>query len=124
MNGKITPCEINHPSTSRAIAARENGRGGGYGRASRYSGEVLSEWASSGGNAVLLKYGREYFAELRKRRKNYPTSTFSESPATPPNWRSIAAKQNGQKGGIARAAFYGPDWIRARPHSSPEPPAL
>jgi hypothetical protein len=110
MNGKITPCESISRSNSRAIAARENGREGGYGRASCYSEDVLSEWASRGGPAVLLKYGREYFAELRKRRKNYPKNT--ESPVIEPNWRSIAAKQNGQKGGIARAAFYGPDWIR------------
>jgi hypothetical protein len=78
MKSRLTPCESTSPSNSRTIAARENGREGGFGRASRYSGEVLSEWASSGGNAVLLKYGREYFSELRKRRKNYPK--FSESP--------------------------------------------
>jgi hypothetical protein len=110
MKSRLTPCESTYPSNRRAIAARENGREGGYGRASRYSEEVLSEWASYGGKAVLLKYGREYFAELRKRRKNYPK--FNESPVIEPNWRSIAAKRNGQKGGIARAAFYGPDWIR------------
>ena len=45
---------------------------GGRARADRYSGEALSEWASRGGQALLAKYGPDYFAKLRKRRKNYP----------------------------------------------------
>ena len=97
-------------STRRTIAARENGREGGHARASHYSGDVLSEWASQGGKAVLAKYGPEYFAALRKRRKNYPKQ--NESPVIPPNWRSITAWENGQKGGMARAARYSPECFR------------
>src|SRR5215469_10300655 len=41
---------------------------GGRNRADLYGAEVLSEWASRGGQAVLAKYGPDYFAELRKRR--------------------------------------------------------
>ena len=58
-------------SAKRLSSARENGSEGGRERASRYSGEVLSQWASRGGQAVLHKYGPNYFIALRKRRKNY-----------------------------------------------------
>jgi hypothetical protein len=63
-----------HSSTTpkRLISSRENGSYGGQERASRYDSDVLSEWASWGGKAVLEKYGRGYFAEIRKKRKNYP----------------------------------------------------
>jgi hypothetical protein len=57
-----------------------------------------------GGAAVLHKYGRDYFAQLRKRRKSYPK--YSESPVITPNWRLRAASENGQKGGLVRAARY------------------
>ena len=64
------------PSTShkRLISSRENASYGGLKRASRffYRPEILSEWSSRGGKAVLKRYGTEYFAALRKRRKNYP----------------------------------------------------
>jgi hypothetical protein len=92
-------------SSARQIAAaRLNGSYGGEARADRHDGAVLSEWASRGGEAVLAKYGREYFVELRKRRTNYPKDT--ESPLTRPNWRSLAARANAQHGGNARAALY------------------
>jgi hypothetical protein len=97
-------------SSRRTIAARENGSEGGRKRASVYSGDVLSEWASHGGKAVLAKYGADYFAELRKRRKNYPNS--SESPVVQSNWRSIMARENGQKGGLARAERYSSECFR------------
>jgi hypothetical protein len=97
-------------SSRRVIAARENGSEGGRKRASVYSGDVLSGWASHGGKAVLAKYGREYFAELRKRRKNYPKQ--NESPLIQPNSRKIAAWENGQKGGLARAARYSHEHFR------------
>jgi hypothetical protein len=97
-------------SSRRTIAARENGSEGGRKRASVYSGDVLSEWASHGGKAVLSKYGPEYFAELRKRRKNYPKQ--NESPVIQPKWRKIQAWEKGQKGGLARAARYSPEHFR------------
>jgi hypothetical protein len=97
-------------SNRRTLAARENGSEGGRKRASVYSGDVLSEWASHGGKAVLAKYGPEYFAELRKQRKNYPKQ--NESPVVQPNWRSIMAWENGQKGGLARAARYSPEHLK------------
>jgi hypothetical protein len=97
-------------SSRRTIAARENGSEGGRKRASLYSGDVLSEWASHGGKALLAKYGPDYFSELRKRRKNYPKQ--NESPVIQPNWRSIMARENGQKGGLARAARYNSECFR------------
>ena len=97
-------------STRRTIAARENGSEGGRNRASVYSGGVLSEWASHGGRAVLAKYGPEYFAELRKRRKNYHKQ--NEPPVVEPNWRKIQAREKGQKGGLARAARYSSECFR------------
>jgi hypothetical protein len=69
----------------RTIAARENGSEGGRKRASQFSWDVLSEWASHGGKAVLAKYGPDCFAGLRKRGKNYPK--LNESPVVEPNWR-------------------------------------
>jgi hypothetical protein len=93
------------PTSARRLASsRENGSEGGRQRANRYGGDVLSEWASHGGKAVLAKYGPDYFAQLRQRRKNYPK--YSESPVITPNWRSRAAPANGQLGGLARAARY------------------
>ncbi len=59
---------------------------------------------------MLTKYGSDYFAELRKRRKNYPKQ--NESPVIQPNWRSIMAWENGQKGGLARAERYTPECFR------------
>ena len=52
--------------------AQENGREGGFERADRHPPEKLSEWAAMGGEAVLAKYGPDYFVELRKRREHYP----------------------------------------------------
>jgi hypothetical protein len=99
------------PKSARRLAsARENGSQGGRERASRYSGEQLSAWASRGGEAVLHKYGPNYFVQLRKRRKNYPK--YLESPVITPNWRARVAWQNGQRGGLARAARYSYEHFR------------
>lgn len=101
-----------HP---RLIAAQENGSNGGYARAGRYSSKKLSEWAAKGGRAILAKHGPDYFVELRKRRRNYPRQTepyvvFQDSP------RVVAGRQNGQRGGFARAELHGPEqrseWAR------------
>jgi hypothetical protein len=97
-------------SARRLASARENGSQGGRERASRYSDEQLSAWASQGGEAVLHKYGPDYFVNLRKRRKNYPK--YSESPVVRPNWRARIAWENGQKGGLARAARYSYEHFR------------
>jgi hypothetical protein len=96
-------------STKRAIAARANGREGGLERASRYGPEVLAEWSAWGGKAVVEKYGREYFAELRKRRKHYPK--YSQ-PAAQPSPRLLAGRSNGQRGGNARAERHSPKQLR------------
>ena len=53
---------------------------------------------------MLAKYGREYFTELRQRRTTYPK--YSLSPVIPPNWRLIAARANGRRGGMRRAECY------------------
>src|SRR5437773_2577035 len=99
----------------RRIAARENGSNGGYVRAGCYSSKKLSEWAARGGEAVLAKYGPDYFVALRKRRKNYPRQNESyalvqDSP------RVVAGRRNGQRGGVARARLHGPEkrkeWAR------------
>jgi hypothetical protein len=45
---------------------------GGEERARRFADqpELMKEWSSWGGKAVLEKYGREHFAEIRKLRQN------------------------------------------------------
>ena len=98
-------------STKRLVAARENGSYGGQERAARYEHEILSEWASWGGKAVLAKYGREYFTELRQRRTSYPK--YGQSPVVPPNWRLIAARANGRRGGMRRAEYYSAQSLQA-----------
>jgi hypothetical protein len=96
-------------SSKRVIAARKNGREGGLERASRYGPEVLAEWSSRGGKTVVEKYGREYFTELRKRRKRYPK--YSQ-PAVQPSPRLLAGSRNGQRGGNARAECHSPKQLR------------
>ena len=78
-------------------------------RASRYGPEVLSEWSSWGGKAVVAKFGREYFTELRKRRTHYPK--YSE-PVAQPTPRLLAGKKNGRLGGDARAERHSPKQLR------------
>ena len=94
----------------RRAAAQENGSEGGLKRAEYYDSEVLSEWASKGGRAVLAKYGREYFVELRKRRKAWLNDIQRDDPAAFEKARvaarARAARRNGQRGGLARAALY------------------
>jgi hypothetical protein len=67
------------PTFAKALdsAWKDMSSEGGRARAARYSVEVLSEWASRGGQAVLAKYGPDYFVQLRKRRKNYPKNSES-----------------------------------------------
>jgi hypothetical protein len=73
---------------------------------------ILSEWSSKGGRAVLQKYVREYFVELRKRRKNYSKPT--EPAVFQPNLRLMkkmrqrAAQENDRKGGNRRAELFLP----------------
>jgi len=97
-------------SEKRLIAARKNGSYGGQERAVRYDHVIRAEWASWGGQAVLAKYGREYFKELRKRRTHY--FKYSESPVIRPNWRVLAAKRNGSRGGMRRAELYSPESLQ------------
>ena len=99
------------PSIQRLIAARTNGSRGGQKRAARHDHWVLAEWSSRGGKAVLEKYGREYFIEMRKRRTHYPK--YSESPLIQPSHRSLAARVNGRKGGIRRAEYYSQACLQA-----------
>jgi hypothetical protein len=64
----------------------------------------IKEWSSWGGRAVLEKYGREHFVEIRKLRQDYPSKCdFPEAGRI----RSTAAKVNGRKGGLVRAELYG-----------------
>jgi hypothetical protein len=94
--------------TENRLSAKESGRVGGYARAERYGHEVLSDWASSGGFAILGKYGKQYFSDLRKRRKHYPKryvdQTDEPAVTTPP--AVVSARANGQRGGFARAKRY------------------
>jgi hypothetical protein len=105
----------------RRDAARENGRLGGFRRAEYYDTEILSEWAANGGRAVLAKYGRDHFVELRKRRKNRRTDEITREErdayeASMLATRLMSARRNGQKGGLARRALYGAqqrsEWAR------------
>ena len=98
-------------SAKRLTSSRENASYGGQERACRYHDEILSEWSSRGGNAVLAKYGREYFTALRKRRKNYPK--YSESPVIQTSPRVLAGRTNGRQGGIRRAELYSAESLQA-----------
>lgn len=95
---------------TRAMASRSNGSYGGEARAARYEPLILSEWASKGGKAVLQKYGREHFVELRKRRGTKPPERPEPwpSPKLRKYFKSIAARENGRKGGFARAELFYP----------------
>jgi len=95
---------------ARSFNAPHKARFGGFARASKYEPVILSEWAAMGGNAVLEKYGREYFVELRKRRKNYSKPTkpavFQPNLRLMKKMRQRAAQENGRKGGIdVRSCF-------------------
>ena len=73
------PESVPKPSI-RTITSRENGSLGGDARASRNDHAVIQEWSSRGGKKLREKYGHEYFVELRKKRKYYPS--FWQSPIT------------------------------------------
>ena len=91
--------------TMQRESARENGSLGGQARAERYDEEILSEWASYGGQATLAKYGRMYFVQLRKRRTHYPQRSDGQPlPTIRP--AVLSARANGRLGGLARAARY------------------
>jgi general stress protein YciG len=105
----------------RREAAQENGSEGGFKRAEYYDPEVLSEWAAKGGQAVLAKYGRNYFVDLRKRRKIRRIDEIVRSELAAYEGflvaaRAVAAKLNGRRGGRARASLYSAeqrtDWAR------------
>jgi hypothetical protein len=88
-------------------------RFGGFARACKYEPVILSEWAAKGGQAVLQKYGREHFVEMRKRRKNYSRQhtepeAFELDPSVMKKLRQRAARENGRKGGELRAERYFP----------------
>src|SRR5579864_1502665 len=97
---------------TRSFNAPHKARFGGFARASKYEPVILSEWAAMGGNAVLEKYGREYFVELRKRRKNYSKPTepalFQPNLRLMKKMRQRAAQENGRKGGNRRAELFLP----------------
>ena len=86
---------------------------GGEERARRFADqpELMKEWSSWGGKAVLEKYGREHFAEIRKLRQDYPRHC-PDPPEAKRFRRSIAAQGNGRKGGLVRAELYGADHRR------------
>jgi len=98
----------------RVIAARENGRQGGLARARNFDEDILSLMASTGGKAVLEKYGREYFVQLRKRRMHYHKRNEPGPLVMSPT--AVASQQNGKLGGIARARLHTPEerqvWAR------------
>ena len=56
---------------------------------------------------MLEKYGREYFVELRKKRKYYPS--FWQSPITRRKMKSRTNAENGRHGGDVRASVYSPE---------------
>ena len=92
----------------RRAAAQNNGSQGGSKRAADYGPDVLSEWAAAGGKAVLAKYGREHFVELRKRHRTCAEDIqlrkdFENAQAEA---RTIGRKRNAQKGGVKRGALY------------------
>jgi hypothetical protein len=92
---------------TQAPSPAPDGSIGGLKRAEYYGPDVLSEWAAKGGKAVLAKYGREYFVELRKRRMTcfdeIERRKAFESAQT--ESRSMAVRRNAQRGGLARRAL-------------------
>src|SRR6266568_3587698 len=102
----------------RRAAAQGNGGIGGFKCAEDYGPDVLSEWAAKGGEAVLAKYGREYFVELRKRRMT-PSDEIERREAfenAQAEALTMARKRNAQRGGLKRQALYSADqrsdWAR------------
>jgi len=92
----------------RQAAAQSNGSIGGSKRAEYYGPDVLSTWAAKGGRAVLAKYGREHFVELRKRHRTCSEDVqlqkdFEDAQAEA---RIMALKRNAQKGGLKRGGLY------------------
>lgn len=100
--------------SKRLLSSRENGSEGGRKRAEIYGPEVLSEWGSRGGQAVLAKYGHDYFVQLRKRRNSYPNYSDQSSAAEFARKKIIARvnRENGRKGGLARASLYSYEHFR------------
>src|SRR5437870_2081803 len=97
----------------------KNGGEGGFKRAEYYDPEVLSEWAAAGGKAVLAKYGRNYFVELRKRRRNLAEDFLRRKMAfenAQAEARTLARKRGAQRGGVKRGKLYSPEqrsnWAR------------
>jgi hypothetical protein len=72
---------------------------------------VQHEWSSRGGKALLAKFGREYFVQLRQRRTH--CYKHNEPDRTRPSPRVVAARANGRKGGNRRAEHYGPESLSA-----------
>ncbi len=81
---------------------------GGFARAGRYPPSQLSAWSSMGGKALLRTRGRGYFRELRRKQKR------RRSRVCQPSSRVIAARVNGQKGGWATTAKFGPEFFQQR----------
>jgi hypothetical protein len=98
--------------SKRAISARQNASLGGQERARRFADqpELLEEWSSWGGKTVFEKYGPEHFAAIRRLRQSYPSKC--DFPGAAHIRRSLAAKVNGQKGGLVRAELYGDEHRR------------
>jgi len=96
----------NDPKKTRPFPnARENGRLGGQVRADTYTPNILSEWATMGGMAVINKYGPDYFREIRELRTNYPRREEPPAPAVISR-RVVSGRENGKRGGLARALKY------------------
>jgi hypothetical protein len=115
-----TPTKRLYPTgPNRTLASRLNASCGGEARAARYEPLILSEWASKGGKAVLEKYGREHFIEMRKKRSIYEKHRAQRSKdlqaegterynCALKKMRSTLARVNGHKGGVQRAKLFGP----------------
>lgn len=59
---------------------------------------------------MLEKYGREYFVELRKKRKYYPSCW--QSPITRREVKRRTNAENGRHGGDMRASLYSPEQLQ------------
>jgi hypothetical protein len=55
----------------RKIQAWEKGQKGGLARAARYSPEHFREWGRLGGIETLVRHGKKFYRDIRKKRKYY-----------------------------------------------------
>jgi hypothetical protein len=62
----------------KVVACRLNGRKGGWATARKYGGDLIYRRAQMGGRAVLAKYGKQHFVQMRKKQLQATKETKDE----------------------------------------------